>query len=57
MNKRKITAHKGGRSERVAARVTTEEKKLIRRAAQKCGLTITEWILKKAREDCTDEAT
>ena len=57
MNKRKIKAHKGGRSERVAARVTMEEKKMIRRAAKKHGLTITEWLLKKANEDCTDEVT
>lgn len=48
---REIKAHKGGRTERVYARVTPDEKRRIRRLLAKLGKSLSDYLMEHVDRD------
>jgi len=49
MEYKKIKSHKGGRTARLDARVTPEEKNLIMKKCKKLEMTFADWCVYKAK--------
>lgn len=47
---KKINPHKGGRTTRIYARVTPEEKSLIFQKCRDSKMSLADWIVNKAKE-------
>lgn len=51
MKEHKIKPHKGGRTERVYARLTEAEKAQLQRILKREQLSLSDWIVRKLQED------
>jgi hypothetical protein len=51
MGKRKIEPHKGGRTERIEARITAQAKGELKQILARTSESFADWLERKIRED------
>jgi|GEM_PF-4916813 len=50
-DKHKITPHKGGRTDRLSARISPDEKKRIQARLEASGEGLADWIMRHVRDE------